>query len=281
MNMRQGKLKKLSRDVLIYAGLTLVLFVFLFPIFFMYLTSFKPYLLQITEKPVWFFKPVLDSYRWLFTKTQFVSGLYNSVIISLGSLSATLILGCLAAYALARFTFRGKENLAFWILSLRMFPPIVAVLPFFILFTQWHLIDTKLGLILVYIFGNLPLCIWLMRGFYEEIPVELDEAALVDGCSRWSVFTRIIFPLSKGGLFATGIFLFVLSWNEFLFALILSESEAAKTAPIVVAGMLAKQGLAFGPMCAATSLLSTPIFVFSLFLGKYLLRGLTFGAVKG
>jgi len=166
-----------------------------------------------------------------------------------------------------------------WILSIRMFPPIAAIIPFFLLYKQLGLIDTRIGLIIAYTGFNLPFAVWIMRGFFDEVPRELDEAALIDGCSPIKVFVRVVLPLAAPGLVATAIFAMIFSWNEFMFALILSRSRS-QTMPVGVMGFITHRGVIWGEIMAAASVIMLPMIVFTFIAQKYLIRGLTFGAVK-
>ena len=168
----------------------------------------------------------------------------------------------------------------FWILSVRMFPPIATIIPIFLLFNKLGLIDTRLGLMLLYIAFNLPFAIWIMRSFFDEIPSELDDAAMVDGCSPWQAFARIILPLAAPGLSATAIFCMMFSWNEFLFAMIISRAQT-QTLPVGVMGFITQRGVLWGEMSAAATIIMTPMIIFTFLIQRYLIRGLTFGAVKG
>jgi len=261
--------------------LFLILVIFLFPLFWMYITSIKPILLQMGAKSVIFFRPVLGEYIDLFQKTDFLLGYKNSVIVILFALPITLMIGSLAGYSISRFRYKGVDTAALGILNLRSLPVITIVIPIFILFRSISLLNTKTSLVIMNVFANLPLCVLLMKGFFDGIPKEIEEAALVDGLNYFGIFRKIVLPLSYGGILATSLIVFIDIWNEFLFALILTQSPKAMTAPVIVAGMLAKQGISFGRMCAATSLLVTPTFIFALFFGKYLVKGVTMGAVKG
>jgi len=259
----------------------LFLVIFLFPLFWMYTTSVKPDLLQVGMKPVIFFRPVLGAYIDLFQKTTFLSGYKNSAIVLLFSLTITLVIGLFASYSISRFRYKGVNAISLAILQIRLIPVITIIVPIFVLFRNISLLNTKTALVIMNIFANLPLSVWLMKGFFDGIPVEIEEAALVDGLGYFGIFRKIVLPLSYGGIFATALIIFIATWNEFLFAFILTQSSNAITAPVIVAGMLAKQGFKFGRMCAATSLLVTPIFILALFFGKYLVKGITMGAVKG
>jgi len=275
------KIKRSFIEALQNIVIYLILVVFMIPLFWMYITSIKPDLLQITKVPVIFFHPVLNSYIDLFQKTDFLIGYKNSVIVILFALPITLIIGCLAGYSLSRFRYKGANTILLAIFNIRLIPAVVIIIPIFVFFRNISLLNTKTALIIMNIFFNLPLCVLLMKGFFDGIPIEIEEAALIDGLGYFGIFKKIALPLSYGGIFSAALISLALIWNEFLFAFILTSSDKAYTAPVIVASMLAKQGLFFGRMCAASSLLVTPIFILALFFGKYLVKGITMGAVKG
>ncbi|HDY87556.1 MAG TPA: carbohydrate ABC transporter permease, partial [bacterium] len=228
MNMR----KKIG-NILTYIGIACILVIVLFPILWAVTTSLKTGRQAQSIPPVWLFRPSFHNYIAAFVKRNFGRLLVNSLIVSLSATFLSVILGSLAGYALARFQIKGKNLILMWILSIRMFPPIAAIIPFFLLYNKLGLIDTRLGLIIAYTAFNLPFAVWIMQGFFLEVPRELDEAALIDGCSPWRVFFKIVLPLSAPGLVATAIFTLIFSWNEFMFALILSRSRS-QTMPVGV-----------------------------------------------
>jgi len=258
----------------------LMLLIFLFPLFWMYITSVKPDLLQMSNKIIIFFPPMISSYIKLFRETNFLSGYINSVIVTLFGVVINLSLASLAGYSLSRFRYGGASTINSMILNIRLMPAIIMLIPIFILFRDISLLNTKTSLIIMNVFFTLPISTLLLKGFFDSIPVEIEEAALVDGLNHFSIFLKIILPLSYGGFFAAAIVVFVLIWNDFLFSFILSQDMTAITAPVIVAGMLAKQGILFSRICAASSLLVTPTFILALFFGKYLVKGATMGAVK-
>ena len=267
--------------ILYYFGIAVALALALFPICWAIATSFKSKVDVLATPPVWIFRPILDSYRYItFARIAFPRYLLNSLIISSGATIIAITVGSLAAYALARYRFRGKENIAFWMLSTRMMPAPAVVLPLFVLMRGFRLIDTHLALILTNSIITIPFAVWVMRGFFEEIPVDIEEAALVDGCSRWGIFLRIVLPLSRPGLIVTSLFCMVFSWNEFLFALVLTSTKA-KTATVAATEFRGWMETAWGPACASATIIMIPILVITLILQKYLVRGLTMGAVKG
>lgn len=206
----------------------------------------------------------------------------NSLIVAVSSTILVLIIGSLAGYGFARFK-PGGNFLPFWVLSMRMLPPIAFVIPIFLIFKPFQLINTFQGLAIAYTAFNLPYAVWMMKGFFEEIPIELEESALVDGCTRITVFLRIALPLAAAGIIATGIFCFILSWNEFMLALVLMRTKETFTIPVgeYVFYYGPTSGMKWGAASATAILALIPIFVMSVVIQKYLVRGLTFGAIKG
>ncbi|MFQ6065901.1 MAG: carbohydrate ABC transporter permease [bacterium] len=272
---------KSIKKALYYFGIAVALAVALFPIYWTVTTSFKSKAEVLSTPPVWIFRPILDSYNYItFARIAFPRYMLNSIIISLGATAIAITVGSLAGYAFARYRFRGKENLAFWMLSTRMMPPPAVVLPIYILMRGFKLIDTHLAPILTDSIITIPFAVWVMRGFFEEIPVDLEEAALVDGCSRWAAFLRIVLPLSLPGLVVTSLFCIMFSWNEFLFALVLTSTKA-KPATVAATEFRGWMETAWGPATAAATIIMIPILVITLFLQRHLVRGLTLGAVKG
>lgn len=267
-------------NALTYGLLGIVLIAFIFPIFWMYITSFKPAAVQVKIPPVWIFEPTLESYVELFKESEFATGMQNTLIVAPITTVIVTLLGSLAGYSLARVKWRGRDTIAIWILSMWMFPLITVMVPLFMFFNELRLIDTYPGLIFIYTFMNLPLAIWLMRGFFMEIPTELDEAAMVDGYSRWGAFFKVVLPIAISGMITTALLVLILTWNEFLAALILSRSRT-QTATVVMSGFVGRFGARFGWIVAAGCILSTPIFILAVIIQRHLVRGLTFGAVRG
>ncbi|HHV94042.1 MAG TPA: carbohydrate ABC transporter permease [Firmicutes bacterium] len=249
-----------------------------FPFVYMVIVSLKPRVLTY-DPSVWVFSPTFENYIAIFRQRNLLHFARNSFIVVLGTTLLSLALGSLAAYGFARFSFKKSESLAFWILSLRMLPPMATVIPFFIVARLLGILDTHIVLILAYMTFNIPFSIWMMRGFFEEIPREIEEAALVDGCSHWQVFLRILLPLSAPGLTATAIFCVIQSWNEFAFALFLTGVNA-RTLPTTVTFFLSVTGVIWGEMAAVGVVTALPVIIFAMLVQKHMIRGLTFGAVK-
>jgi multiple sugar transport system permease protein len=272
-----GKLTK-------YGLVALAVLAAVLPVYWMLTISLKKEVDQFAVPPKWFvFTPTLAHYRDAFVERSFGQYLTTSAIVSVVSTTCALCLGTLAAYALSRFRLPHKLNtrLALWILSTRMFPPIVTAVPLFLLMSDLRLLDTMAALIIVYTAFNLPFVVWMMRGFFNEIPRDLEEAARVDGDSRLGALRRVILPLVAPGLAATAVFCLIISWNEFLFALTLTQTDAAMTLPVGIAGRVTQYEIEWGVMSAAGVVAMIPILVFALAVQRYLVRGLSLGAVKG
>ena len=272
-------LKKRLLSLLLTLITALVFIFVLFPPFMLFLTSIKTNVDALRYPPVWLFKPVASNYREIFQLIPFGSYLVNSLVVALLSTFISLLVGSLAAYGLARFKFKRSKDLSFWILSIRMTPPIAAAIPIFLIMRTLRLLDTKAALILAYCTFNVPFAVWLLRSFFQEIPREIEESAMVDGCSPFGAFFRIALPLIAPGLAATGIFTFIFSWNEFLFALILTGTRA-QTVPVSLTGFIRETGIMWSHMAAAGVLAMFPMVIFTALVQRNLVKGLTMGAIK-
>jgi len=269
---------RLFKNCLWGIAITLIAIIAIFPFVWMLLISLKTRVLTY-DPSVWFFKPTLENYLAIFQERHILFFAKNSLIVVFSTTIISLIFGSIAAYGFARFSFSKKEDFAFWILSLRMLPPMATVIPFFVLAKFTGLLDTHLILILSYMTFNIPFSIWMMRGFFEEIPRQVEEAASVDGCSHWQIFTKILLPLSLPGLTATAIFCIIQSWNEFAFALFLTGFNA-RTLPTTASFFLSVTGVIWGEMSAVGVLTVLPVLIFAMLVQRYMIRGLTFGAIK-
>ena len=250
-----------------------------FPIYWMLATSLKTRADVFAYPPQWLFHPTLDNYQQALTAGHFFQSLLNSLVIATLSTAIAVILGSAAAYSMARFKVGGRF-LPLWVLSTRMFPPIVIVVPVFLLLSNIGLVDTYPGLIAVYVTVGLPFVIWLMRGFFLEIPPALEEAAWIDGCDRLRAMVRVVLPLTTPGLAVTSIFVFMSTWNEFLLASVLT-GPVTRTAPIAAAQFSTEYSIEWGPLMAAGILCLAPMVIAGLLVQPYIVRGLTLGAVKG
>lgn len=272
------------RSVLRYGVIGIASLAALAPVYWMLTISLKREVDQFAVPPLWFsFTPTLAHYRDAFFNRAFGQYLITSAIVAVSSTICALIIGTMAAYALARFKMPGRldRKLSLWILSTRMFPPIVTAVPLFLLMGDLGLLNTRASLIILYTGFNLPFVVWMMRGFFIEVPRELEEAAMVDGDSRLGALRRVLLPLVAPGLAATAVFCLIISWNEFLFALVLTQTDAAMTLPVGIAGRVTQYEIKWGVMSAAGVVAMVPILLFALAVQRYLVRGLSLGAVKG
>ncbi len=266
---------------------------FMFPIYWVATMSIKP---QAEWNPpgggtVWVPEnPTFDNYRSIFgleKRSGFsstgsrdaVPSIVNSLITAVGGPLFALVIGILAAYGIARWR-AGGRLLPFQILQLRMFPPVAIIIPILIMWVFLGLQDTRLGLIIIYGSLTFPFVVWLTRSFFQEVPRELSEAAIVDGCTQWGAFIKVVLPQVKGGIAATALFVFILNWSDFIIALVLTQQEAT-TAPVFLNSLVSgAQGREFGSQAALAVVLMIPPIVFGLSINRYLVRGLTFGAIK-
>lgn len=262
------------------AILILIAFAFLLPILWAIMMSFKTRIDALAMPPKWLFTPTLENYRAVWGDGRFFDYTKNSLIIATVSTSLGLLLGVPAAYSLARYRFRGQRSLLLGILATRMIPPVAFIIPFFIIFTRLSLNDTLTSVIILHLTIILGYVMWMMRSYFMEIPREIEEAALVDGCTVWQTFTRVVLPISGPGLATTAIFSFIFSWNDFLYAMVLTTVDA-KTVPLGVYNWVAYEEIMWGELTATSVIAMIPVIIFYGFVQKALVRGLTMGAVKG
>ncbi len=259
------------------AGIFTLLFIG--PILWMITTAFKTGNQAFSTEIQWFFTPTLSNFESVLQGTSFGYALINSLQVSIISSLVALLLASGIAYPIARFDFKGRSSLAGVILSLRIVPPIVTIIPLFLLLQSVGLNGSLLAIILLHVFMNLPLAVWLLRGFYEDVPKELEEAAQLDGLGHLSTFFRVVLPLAAPGVAATGLLCFVFSWNEFLFANILSNATS-QTVTVSLTQYVTPVGTQWTQIMAAATLVALPVWLAALAAQKYLVRGLTMGAVK-
>ena len=260
-----------------FAALLCLLFV-IFPIFWLVITAFKPE--QYVYSNAIFFPPTLDNFRAIFGEAlDFGPFLMNSLIISFATVLIAVPLAVMAAYVLSRYVFKGSLPILIWFLCTQFLPPVVVVIPFFTLFRQLGIIDTRLSLIIINLSLTVPYAVWMLKGFVDSLPTEIEEAAHVDGCSEFQVLRHITVPLMMPGIITTAVFSFIIAWNEFLYALVLTR-DAATTMTVGLLTTQTHRGVQWEWMSAAGILVMIPIFVLSLFIRKYFVEGLTMGAVK-
>ena len=252
----------------------------LLPMAAMVTTSLKTEVQIFDTRWSWFFVPTLDNYRAVVTEGNIDRYLVNSLKVSIAATLITLMLGTMCAYAMARFRFLGREPLGYATLLLRTLPPAVLAVPVFVIWSAWGIGDTLSGVVLVYVALNLPFTIWLLYGFVEQVPVELEEAAAIDGCGPFRVFWKIVLPLLKPGLAAASIFTFRLAWNEFILSFVLTN-RITRTLPASISNYITDTGVEWGKIMAAGVLIALPPLIFTFIAAKQIITGLTAGAVKG
>jgi multiple sugar transport system permease protein len=250
----------------------------LFPLLWMIIMSLKPDSQMFTT--TFIFSPTMENYGAVFLRSDYSHFFFNNLIVSVAAVILSLIVGVPAAYALARFQFKLKEDIAFTILSFRFAPEILVILPLFLIYQKTGLYDTYFGLIWVYQLITLPLLIWILRGYFEDISPDIEAAAQLDGYSWWQVFLKVLLPLVKPGLVAAGLLCFIFAWNAFTFPLLLSDARA-QTSTVVALRFLASDTVHYGQVAAAATISALPEVILALLIQKHLVRGLSFGAVKG
>ena len=269
-------------------GVVVCVVVICFPGLWVVLAAFRPNVEIMTKPPVWIPHLTLENFEAMLGLLPNVElaipvGHYfrNSLVASLTSTAVALLIGTMGGYAFARYGFRGKAALFVAFMLSRTIPGVALSLPLFIIWSRIGLIDTSIGLIIVYVAMNVPFTIWLTDGYFRQIPLELSEAALIDGCSRWVAFWRVEFPLARSGLASAGIFAFLTSWNEFALASLLTRSVASKTMPVGLMDYTSQFTIDWVGMCAMAVLIIVPAVVVTFILQRHLIAGLTLGAVKG
>jgi multiple sugar transport system permease protein len=284
------------KKTLIYAALILWTFIALFPIFWTFSTTFKvakdvqtgQIIPWLQYQPSWLgLRAIGLSPDTIFTdstpRDEFIKRFWNSIQASFGGASLALVVGSMAAYGLSRFQYKWaiwrNRDISFFFLSQLILPPVVLAMPFLVLYKELALLDSMFGLILIYALMVLPIVIWIMRDQFDNIPTELEQAALVDGCSSWSAFLQIILPIALPGMVAAFILAIILCWNEYFFAALLTSTHA-KTLPVMVASQTGSQGISWWSMAAVSSAAILPLIVIGIFLERFIVKGLTAGAVK-
>lgn len=313
--VRQIRGKKKVAPVILQIIIVIVIVVYMLPVIYMAITSFKPWDAIFKVPPTFNFKPTVASFVRLFYETldypsgkeptpeevakmdwknrlmweqtnQKIGGVsegprrfLNSFIISIAATIISVLLGTITAYALSRFRLKGKGDVLFFILSTRMLPAVVVTIPLYLMFRNLQLTDTHIGLILLYVAFNVSFATWVMKGFMDDIPLEYEEAALVDGYTRMQAFRKIVLPQAATGIAATTVFCYIFSWNEYAFALIMT-SRVASTGTVYIAGIKGSLGIDWGAIIAGSFLFFIPVAIFTFLMRRYLLAGITFGAIR-
>jgi multiple sugar transport system permease protein len=268
---------KKFKKILYYTGLVIVVLPPIFLFYWMFITGLKTGSQNIQYPPAFIFKPTLDNFRAVFQQNNFLQFLYNSFVVATMATLISLILGLPAAYSIARYK---KGLIGIGILVARMTPFVSYLLPWYIIFRKFDLIDTYLALITTHLIITLPMVVWLMIGFFENVPQEMEEQAMIDGCTRFSAFFRIIIPLVRNGLATSAIIAFIFSWNQFLFSLVLSGNRT-KTVPVAVYNFMSYGKIDWGGIGAAATIIVLPVTIFAFFVRRSIVKGLTAGALKG
>jgi multiple sugar transport system permease protein len=250
------------------------------PILWLILATFKMETELFQLPPPIVFRPTLQHYIHVLSANDFFAHLKNSIIVSLCTAFLSILIGGMAGYSLVRGRYHGKKAIGSFVLLFRMLPAIAMVIPIFLTARNFHLTNTKLVLILAYTSFNLPFATWMMRGYFVTMPIEMEEAAMIDGASKWYILTRIVFPVSFPGLFSSAISCFLLSWNEFVLALSLTSSVRSKTLPIYIVSFITPHGLLWGSIATASLLMLMPAFAFGLFAQRYIVEGYRAGISK-
>lgn len=290
--MVQSKATRLLRTLLAWA----IVLLFVFPLYYWVTVAFKD-AREIFDTPpnVWVFSPTMKNFEEVFgislgfvNQQEVLPGggnfymaprLWDSIVIAVLSTGLAVAIATLAAYALSRLDFRGRHHFVTWVLSTRMLPPVAVAIPMFFIYKDFMLLDSYLGVILIHALMNLPLAVLLLKSFFDDIPREIDESALIDGASRWRIFRRLVLPMAKGGVAATAVLCFIFSWTEFLFVLTLTQT-GLKTVPVVSSSFVTSTGTAWGNMAALGAAAMVPAFIFILLVQRQLVRGLTLGSLK-
>jgi multiple sugar transport system permease protein len=263
-----------------YIFLGLYLAFLLAPLYWMFITSIKPSNDYLAVPPVWFpDEPTIIHYTVALFSYRGLKGLINSLVISSAATVLSALIGALMAYSLARFNTGGK-HLSFWVLSQRFLPPVAIVIPVFLIYRTMGLHDTHIGLIIAYTVFTLPVSVWMMYAYFRQLPRSMEDAALVDGCTRWQAFWRVALPLSAPGMVAAAVFAFIACWTEFFFALVLTSRDAF-TLPTVFRAFIGFQGALYGEASALAVVSLAPSIALGILVQRHLVRGLTLGAVRG
>ena len=267
----------LGRTILV----VFLLFVFLYLVPYLWLigTSVKNRVDAFSIPPKIFIKPIIDNYRTVFLEKNFLGNFWNSIFVTFAVTAISLAIGVPSAYAFSRFQMKGDKIFFFYLLGTRFTPVIVLALPLYFIMTDLKLLNTFAGIIIAHSAFNIAFVIWMMKGFFDTVPKEIDESARVDGCSWFTIFIKMALPLSAHGISATSVFCAINSWNEFLMALILTGYKTA-TLPVALPGLMTPQGTFWGQIAAVGSVITIPVLIFTFLVQKYMVQGMSAGAVK-
>lgn len=274
-------MKTQSKEILWIVTAIVLLLVLFFPIYWMIISSLRPNI-EIFQFPPTLVpkKLTTEAYRILFAEPRVIRSLLNTILVSAGTTLLSLSIATLGAFGISRFSFFGKKPLQMYILTTQMLPVILLSIPFFTIFTKLGLYDTRIGLVIAYTSFTIPFCALTMVGFYNSIPISLEESALIDGCTRFGAFLRIVFPLSRPGFVATGFFAFVTAWNEYLLPVVLTSSEKSQMLVVEIGYKIGQYDIKWNELMALSVVSSIPLIIIYAFLQRAFVRGMTAGAVK-
>jgi ABC-type glycerol-3-phosphate transport system permease component len=276
--MNNSKIKT-AAIYLFFIGIFIIFFI---PVYWAILLSVKPRLEMFKAPPQWItLKPTLDNYLHVLRYTRIPVAFRNSVILSLSSVLISLGLSTAAAYGFSRYSFKGNKTILLGLIVTRMLPVSILIIPIYVMINKMGLYDSYSGVILIYTSLNIPFSIWIMKGFFDSIPRQMDEAAVIDGCNSFQIFYKILFPLTKPGLIAVSIFAFFTCWNEFILSLVLTSSESVKPISQALYGFISEQGVNWGNMMSSAVLAMIPPSLLFLIFQKQFISGITGGALKG
>lgn len=270
--------KKRLYRIFLYIAIVIICLISVFPYLWMILVSLKEKVL-VYQPEVWFFRPSFDNYMKIFKSYDLGTYMINSAIVAACNCLISLFFGSLTAYGLSRFRFRSNQLISFLLLFIRILPAVASVIPAFVIASMLRVIDTHAVLIVVYLLFNIPFTVLMMRGFFDEISIEIEEAGKIDGCSSIQVLRKIVIPLSIPGIVATAIFCIINAWNEFLYAMLLTTFRSSTT-PTIVQMFKTVTGIIWGEMSAVGAVATLPVVVFAMLVQKQMVRGLSFGALK-
>lgn len=280
--MLLSKKQRIFKQIFLYLLLSLITFVLIFPFLWMVSTSLKPIQDIFTAEPVWIpTRPTLSHYIELATKTGFFRYFLNSLIVSAATTVVTLLVSTFFAYGVSRFKFRGRKMILRLLLVSQMFPLVLLIIPIFTIFIKLQIVNTYLSLIIAYCTFSVPFATWMLKAYFDDFPLELEESAMIDGCSPIGALMRVVMPLSAPSIAAVGLYSFVLSWQEFMFALTLTRTDTMRTLPVGINMMIGYREVLWGQLMAGTTIVTIPVVILFVYFQKYLIAGMTMGAVKG
>ena len=274
--------RRLIKQFIVVSLLIIVVVVLLFPFLWMVSTSLKPPEEVFTPRPRWIpLNPTLRNFVNILGETPFPRYFLNSVVVAFVTMLLALVVTVFAGYALSRYRFRGKQAFSLWLLVSQMFPPMLLVIPIFVLMLKLGLYNTYVSLIITYGTFALPFSTWMLKAYFDTVPLDLEEAAMVDGCTRLQALARVVLPLAAPGIVTVALFVFILAWQEYMFALTLTRTTDMRTLPVGISLFLGEYRVLWGSLMAGSVVVTAPVILLFSYLQRYIVEGLTLGAVKG